>query len=367
MSVIDNEDQKTLAETVRRFVAERSPLSKVREVITSDKPYDEAVWNQLAELGLASLIIPEEFGGAGATLADLVAALRELGYGLVPSPLIASAVLAAGTLLGLDDEEAKQKYLPEIASGELIATLAVSEPGKEAWIGAKPSVTATGDSLTGVKQAVVNGAQAGVFLVHASNGAGTGIYLVEAGASGLTVEADENLDHIRSTARLTFSNTPARLLAGDAAAALDKVADLANVVIAAEQSGATKRALEITTEYAKIRYSFGLPIGSYQGVKHKLADIYTDWALVDASVRVAVEAIDAGAADASIAATSARVLSSPAYVNAGKQAMLLHGGIGFTWEHDAHFFYKNAIGDNVLFGGPTYQQARLADKLGVTA
>ncbi|MEV5411082.1 acyl-CoA dehydrogenase family protein [Thermopolyspora sp. NPDC052614] len=368
MALIDNEDQRALAASVRRLVADRTPLSRVREVIAGDQAYDAEVWQGLVDLGLAGLTIPEEYGGAGGTQADLAAALRVLGAALVPSPLLASTVLAANTLLYLQDEAAKKKWLPRIAEGRAVATLAASEDDGAAWITPPATVASPrGDGyvLNGAKRAVLNAADAAIILVHATDADGEGVYLVEAGADGLGITVEDTIDLTRSTASLTFADTPAVRVEGDASAALDRVADLVNLAVAAEQSGAIKRVLDVTVEYAKIRYSFGQPIGSYQGVKHKLADIYSDWALVDATVRRAVEAIDAGHDDGPAAATSARVLSSPAYLNAGKQMIMLHGGIGFTWEHDAHLYYKNAVGGAALLGCQTYQRRRLADQLGI--
>jgi alkylation response protein AidB-like acyl-CoA dehydrogenase len=369
VSLIFTDDQKSLAQTVKRFVTDRTPLPKVREVIAGDQAYDPKTWAQLAgDLGLAGLTVPEEYGGAGATHADLSAALRELGAGLVPSPLVA-CVLAAGTLLALDDEPVKRELLPQLAEGGIVGTLAVSEPGNRQWIPASPATSAlhagSGITLSGVKEAVLNGAEADVLLVQAAGPDGIGVYLVRGSAEGLTVTRNEALDPTRSVATVTFEGTPAVLVAGDAAAALDRAADLANLAIASEQAGAMLACLTMTTEYAKIRYSFGQPIGAYQGVKHKLADMYTTWALCDAALREATRAADEEPEKLGAAAAAARVLVSPGYVTAAKNTMLLHGGIGFTWEHDAHFFYKNAIAGNVLAGDADYQLDRLAGKLGV--
>ncbi|MFI7611440.1 acyl-CoA dehydrogenase family protein [Nonomuraea terrae] len=369
MSLIFTDDQKSLAQTVKRFVADRTPLPKVREVIGGDRSYDPEVWAGLAgTLGLAGLTIPEEYGGAGATHADLSAALRELGAGLVPSPLLA-CVLAAGTLVALGDEEVKRKLLPRLAEGHVVGTLAVSEPGNRQWIPARPATSAVrsggGFALSGTKVAVLNGAEAEVLLVQAAGHEGTGVYLVERPADGLTVTKDDGVDPTRGTATVTFDGTAARLVAGDAAAALDHVTDLANLAIASEQSGAMGACLAMTTEFAKIRYTFGQPIGAYQGVKHKLADMYNLWALSDAALREATRAADEEPAKLGAAAAAARALTSHGYLASAKNTMLLHGGIGFTWEHDAHFFYKNAIAGNVLAGDADYQLDRLADKLGI--
>ncbi|MGY1752474.1 acyl-CoA dehydrogenase family protein [Blastococcus sp. SYSU D01042] len=362
MTLIDTDDQRDLASSVKRFVSGQAPMSAVRETIGSDASFDPAVWRRLSqELGIAGLAIPEEHGGAGASWSDLVVAVRALGAGLVPTPLLATSVLAAGTLLALDDEDAKSTWLPRFAEGTAVGTLAVSEPGGRDWAVSGSACVVDDGTLTGTKTAVLNAAEADVLLVATADG----IFLVEKDAPGLTITPVESLDLTRGIATVQLDGTPGRLLAGDAAAALEQVVDLANLVLAAEQAAATKACLDMTTEYAKIRYSFGQPIGIYQGVKHPLADIYTNWALTDAAVRKASESLAEGSPTASLDAAVARHLASSGYIEAAKQTMLLHGGIGFTWEHDAHLYYRNAITGNVLLGGPAFQQDRIAAKLGV--
>ncbi|KEA65896.1 hypothetical protein BA37_04039 [Mycobacterium tuberculosis NRITLD18] len=275
--------------------------------------------------------------------------------------MLATSVLATGTLLALDDEEARREWLPRFAEGTAIGTLAVSEGPRREWPVADSTCTVADGTITGTKTSVLNAAEADVLLVTTAEG----IFLVEKDAPGLTVTPADSLDLTRGIATVSLERTPGRLLSGDAATAIDTVADLANLALAAEQAAATKACLDMTTEFAKIRYSFGQPIGIYQGVKHPLADIYTDWALTDASVRKASESLALGSPTASLDAASARLLASSGYVEAAKMTMLLHGGIGFTWEHDAHLYYRNAITGNVLLGGPTAQQDRVAEKLGV--
>ena len=369
MTLIDNEARTALADSVRRLVADQTSTSRGREIVLGPDPYDPKLWTHLINLGLVGLTIPERYKGSGGSCGDLAAVFRELGAGLVPSPLLATTVLAGTTLLALDDEGARSTWLPRIASGEVIAALAVSEPGTREWIASVPATRATRREqqwlLNGVKRAVINGPQTGIILVSAEHDSGVGVFLVEAEAPGLVVTAENNVDLVRSSAAVRLSDTPSVLVDGDAAAALDTVADLANVAVAAEQVGAMRSINQLTVDYAKLRYSFGLPIGSYQGVKHKLANLCTQWRLVDAALRRAVEAMEAGQSDASALATAARVLSSPAYVDAAKSAMLLHGGIGYTWEHQAHLFYKNAIGDSIICGDAHYQVDRLATKLGL--
>jgi alkylation response protein AidB-like acyl-CoA dehydrogenase len=366
MSLTLTAEEQSLRDSVRRFVAERSPISAIRELIAAGEPFDTGVWKQLtAQLGLAGLIIPEEYGGADAGYSALSVALTELGAGLVPSPLLASAVLAAGALLRLEDDAARHELLPGIASGELIATLALTgaPAGYVRAAGGGPA------RLTGELAPVLNGAQADVLLVPAVGGAagddGVAIYLVEAGASGLSRVALTTADPTRALARIVLDDTPARVLSGDAAAALAVAGDLANLALAAEQSGAMAACLAMTTDYAKLRVAFGQPIGAFQGVKHRLADMEVAWELAHAALRAAATSADEEPGSFSAAASVARVMTSGPYFTAAADTIQLHGGIGFTWEHDAHLYYKNALSGKVLLGGGGEQLDRLAATLGV--
>jgi alkylation response protein AidB-like acyl-CoA dehydrogenase len=362
MALILTDEEQALADSVRRFVADRSPLTSLRQLIASGEPYDPDVWKQMsAQLGLAGLSIPESYGGVGAGHSALSVALTELGAGLVASPLLAS-VLAAEVLLRLDDEAARTELLPRIAAGELIVTLALaSEAGGH--------VTASGSgadvTLTGSASPVLNGAEAGVLLVPAQADGGTVICLVDGAAAGLTRTRLTAVDHSRSLARIALAGTPARVIAGDAAAALAAARDLANLALASESAGAMKACLDMTSNYAKIRVAFGQPIGAFQAVKHRLADMEKSWELGNAAVRDAARAGDAQPDRFSVAASVARVLLASAYAEAAVDTVQLHGGIGFTWEHDAHLYYKNGLSNKVLLGGPGDQLDRLADSLGI--
>jgi len=350
MALILTSEEEQLRDSVRRFVADRSPLPRLRELMSSGQPYDAAAWKQLsAQLGLAGLIIPDKYGGAEAGYAALSVALTELGAGLVPSPLLA-VTLAAGTIARLGDEAAEASLLPGIASGELIVTLAAPSPG---------TVRASGEALTGEVAPVLNGGQAHVLLVPALADGATVIFAVDADAAGLDVTPLTSLDHSRSVARVRLNGTPGRRLSGDATAALGFAADLANLALAAEQLGCMGACLAMTIEYAKIRVAFGQPIGAFQGVKHRLADTRTAWELAHAALRDAARAADERPRDFPVAASVARVMISAPYVAAATATIQLHGGIGFTWEHDAHLYYKNAVSQQALFGGPGEQLDRL--------
>jgi alkylation response protein AidB-like acyl-CoA dehydrogenase len=363
MALILNDDELALADSVRKFVADRSPLTSLRGLIASGEPFDAEVWKQLSsQLGLAGLAIPEEFGGAGAGVSALSVALTELGAGLVASPLLA-CVLAAEVLVRLDDEAARAGLLPKLADGSLIATVAMASRA-----GGQVTASGTGAevTLTGSVSPVLNGTEADVLLVPATAGDGSvAVYLVEAGAGGLTRTRLTAVDHSRSLARLQLSGTPGRALAGDGTAALAAAADLANLALASESAGAMKACLEMTAAYARIRVAFGQPIGAFQAVKHRLADMEKSWELGNAALRDAARAGDEDPARFSVAASVARVLLAGAYAEASVDTVHLHGGIGFTWEHDAHLYYKNGLSNKVLLGGPGDQLDRLADSLGI--
>jgi alkylation response protein AidB-like acyl-CoA dehydrogenase len=362
MALILTDEEQALADSVRKFVADRSPLTSLRQLIASGEPYDPDVWKQMtAQLGLAALGIPESYGGVGAGYSALSVALTELGAGLVASPLLASA-LAAEVLLRLDDEAARTKLLPRIAAGELIATLALASEA-----GGHVTASGSGDNVTlsGTVSPVLNGAEAGVLLVPAEADGSTVIYLVDAAAAGLTRTRLTAVDHSRSLARIALAGTSARALAGDGAAALAAARDLANLALASESAGAMKACLDMTSSYARIRVAFGQPIGAFQAVKHRLADMEKSWELGNAALRDAARAGDAEPARFSVAASVARVLLASAYAEAAVDTVQLHGGIGFTWEHDAHLYYKNGLSNKVLLGGPGEQLDQLADSLGI--
>jgi alkylation response protein AidB-like acyl-CoA dehydrogenase len=265
-------------------------------------------------------------------------------------------------LLRLGDDAANNELLPKIAGGELIATLAVASSA-----GGRVTASGAGDglALSGTVSPVLNGAEADVLLVPAETADGTVICLVAGAADGLTRTRLTAVDHSRSLARIALADTPGRALAGDAAAALAAAADLANLALAAESAGAMKACLDMTSAYARIRVAFGQPIGAFQAVKHRLADMEEAWELGNAALRDAARAGDEKPERFSVAASVARVMLASAYADAAVDTVQLHGGIGFTWEHDAHLYYKNGLSNKVLLGGPGDQLDRLADSLGI--
>lgn len=370
MQLVLDSEQRELRSAVRKFLLDQSPPEKVRAAMVSEPGYDRELWRRLAgELGLIGLVVPEEYGGSGAGQVERAIVLEELGRALVPGPFLASAVLAVDSLLACDDAAARAELLPALAAGERIGTLAVAE-GSGGWDPSGGATTATerdgGWRLDGEKTLVLSGDVADLVLVYAATPAGPGWFAVDGSAAGLERTTWKSLDPTRRLARLRFAGTPARPLASaDPAAALALVADLAAVALAAEQLGGLERAMELTVDYAKVRVQFGRPIGSYQAVKHGCADMYSAWEHGVSVVRYAAWAADHDRAELPVAAELAQTYLGPAYFAVATDMVQFHGGIGYTWEHDAHLYYKRAKSSELLLGSPARHRARLADRLGV--
>ena len=338
---------------------------------TSRRRQKFAVWSQMAnQLGLQALTIPEEFGGAGFGYVELVVVLEEMGRALVCAPYFASVALAANALLSSGDDAAKAEYLPGIASGETIATLAYTEPsGRWDIEGIELAATKSGDgwSLTGVKSYVLDGHTASLILVAARTAAGISLFAVDGEASGLTRTALATMDQTRKQAKLEFEGVAGRLIGedGDAGPVLQKTLDLAAVALAAEQVGGAQRVLEMSVEYAKTRIQFGRPIGSFQAIKHKCADMLLE---VESAKSAAYYAGWAAAEDNDelpVTACLAKAYCSEAYFHAAAENIQIHGGIGFTWEHDAHLYFKRAKSSELILGDPAYHRELLAQRIGI--
>ncbi|WP_026416793.1 acyl-CoA dehydrogenase family protein [Actinomadura oligospora] len=360
MRLIPTEEQRELAATVRSFLADRAPMARVREIAESDEPYDRTAWTRLSsELGLAGLAVPEAHGGSGAGFGEVAVVLEELGAALTPVPYLSAAV-AASLLVALDAKD----LLPGVASGETVAVVAL--PDGEPPVG---RIVDRGEwVLEGVVERVPDGPSADLLLVVASTGEGRrGVFAVAADAPGLVLTPLTTFDLTRPQARAELGGVPARLLgASDAGAVIDRTVDVASVLLAAEQLGGMRRCLDVIVEYAKLRVQFGRFVGSFQGVKHKLADMHCVLEQAESVVRYAVWAADEAPDELPEAAAFAASFMGRAYFQVAKDHLLLHGGIGFTWEHDAHLYYKRAKADEVMLGPPRAHRARLAEALGLT-
>jgi len=371
MNFAFSDEQEELRSAVRRFLAEKSPESEVRRLMDTSEGYDPAVWNQMAEqLGLQSLTIPEEFGGSGFTYVELVVVLEEMGAALLCAPFFSSVVLAANALLTSGDDNAKKAYLPGIASGETIATLAITEDnGKWDFSGIELAATPSSDGwvLNGHKMFVLDGHVADLIVVAARTAKGVSLFAVPGDAAGLTRAALPTMDQTRKQARLEFADVPATLIGtdGGAEAGLAKTLDLAAVALAAEQVGGAQHVLDASVEYAKTRIQFGRPIGSFQAIKHKCADMLLE---VESAKSAAYYAAWAAAEDSDelpVVASLCKSYCSEAYFHAAAENIQIHGGIGFTWEHPAHLYFKRAKSSELLFGDPAYHRELLAQRIGI--
>ncbi|MCL2395224.1 MAG: acyl-CoA dehydrogenase, partial [Acidimicrobiaceae bacterium] len=291
----------------------------------------------------------------------------EMGRALLCAPFFSSVGLAANLLLSVDDEAARSDYLPGIAAGDTIATVALAESSGR-WDEEGIQLTASPDgALTGEKRYVLDGHLADLILVPARTPAGISIFAVERGAAGLTTTSVKTMDETRKQARVSFEATPSRLLGADGAGwpAVSKMLDLAAVALAAEQVGGASRVLEMAVQYAKDRVQFGRPIGSFQAIKHKCADMLVEVESARSALYYAAWAAGAGDAELPAVASLAKSYCSEAYFHAAAQNIQIHGGIGFTWEHPAHLYFKRAKSSELLFGDPAYHRELLAQRVGI--
>ena len=371
MNFAFTEEQDELRSTIRAFMEAKSSEKAVREQMETDTGFDADVWTQMAEqMGLQGLHIPEEYGGSGFGYVELGIVLEEMGRALLCAPFFSSVVLAANTLLHSGDEAAKAAHLPGIAAGQTIATLAYTEPsGKWDEAGITMAASGSGDSytLSGTKSFVIDGAVADLIIVAARTNAGVSLFSVAGDASGLTRTALSTMDQTRRQARLDFDNTPATLIGTDGAGwdILSTVLDLAAVSLAAEQVGGAQFVLEMAVQYAKDRVQFGRPIGSFQAIKHKCADMLLE---VESAKSAAYYGLWCAAEmndELPSVASLAKAYCSEAYFHATAENIQIHGGIGFTWEHPAHLYFKRAKSSELLFGDPTYHREQLAQRIGI--
>ena len=375
MKLAYSTEQRELRESVRRFLADRMPLPRVRELMESADGSDARVWSYAgSQLGLQGIAIPEQYGGAGFTFVEQAIVLEELGAALYPGPYLASAVLAAAALLASSDEGAKRDLLPGIASGEMVAALAFTEDNGS-WEPDAISLTATRDGdawvLDGHKSFVLDGHVADLVLAVARTGEGLSLFGIDAATAGnsggLERRELQALDQTRRLGRLEFSAVPARLIGtpGEGRGILERALDVAAVALAAEQLGGAQRALDMAVEYAKIRHQFGRPIGSFQAIKHRCADLLLEVESLRSAVAYAAAAVAEDSAEVPVVAALVKALASDTYFHVAAENIQIHGGIGFTWEHDAHLYFKRAAASQLFLGDAAYHRERLADRIGL--
>ena len=364
-----SDDQKQLRDQARKFLAEKSSPKAVRTVLDGKAPYDRELWQGLAEMGFLGVAIPEEYGGAGAGHLELCVIAEEMGRALAPVPFSSTVYLAAEALLLAGSDAQKRKWLPAIASGEAIGTLALFE-GK-----GRPSATgiqlaASGGVLDGSKKPVPDGAIADFAVVAARTGSSgrdsdISLFLVELKGGGVEARSLTNLDPTRGQAELTFNNCKAEPLgaAGEGWGIVSQVLDRAAVLVAFEQVGGADRALEMGRDYALDRIAFGRPIGSFQAVKHMLADMYVAATLARSNCYYGAWALSTNAAELPEAAATARISATQAFQHCARNNIQVHGGMGFTWEFDCHMYYRRANALALGLGSLSYWEDRLIETM----
>lgn len=376
MNFAFTEEQELLRETARRFLDDKVPSEVVRKLMESHDGYDPAHWSEVAQMGWQAMAIPEKYGGAGFSFLETIVLMEEMGRSLIPIPFLSTVILSSNLLLELGSEEQKKAYLPAIAAGESVWAMALTEPaGRWDAAGVEATATPQGDgwTISGTKSYVVDGHVADHLLIVARTGEQTSelsVFIVDADATGLQATKVESMDQTRSLAQVVLEAVEvegAALVgpAGEAWPAIETVLDIAAVALAAEQVGGAQTCLDMAVEYAKVRIQFGRPIGSFQAIKHKCADMLVQVESAKSAAYYAGWATAERNEEFAIVAPLAKSYCSEAYFMCAAENIQIHGGIGFTWEHDAHLYFKRAKSSELMFGDPTYHRSRLADRIGL--
>ncbi|PSM39037.1 acyl-CoA dehydrogenase [Streptomyces dioscori] len=369
---VDEPDElRDLRSTLHRMLAATAPESVVREHLDSPEGFDRSAWTRLAtEIGVQGLAVAEEYGGAGCGMRELAVAGEELGHSLFPGPFLSTVLLSATLIARSRDDAAMRALLPRIADGSLVCTLALPQHGA-GWGADATTVTAVADAgtwtLTGRIDSVLDGQVADVILVPARHDGVISVFRVDANSPAVEVRPVLAMDQTRRFAHVGLTSSPAVRIGapGSARQLLADAGSVGSVGLAADQLGGARRMLEVTTAYARTRYQFGRPIGSFQAVKHALANMLISTELARAALDDAVRAVDANAPNLDTAVGVANIVCSEAYYDVAATAIQLHGGLGFTWEHSAHLYFKRATADRVLLGTPAHHARHLAEALGL--
>ncbi|HEV2301753.1 MAG TPA: acyl-CoA dehydrogenase family protein [Stellaceae bacterium] len=374
MDIGFSEEQELLRDSARKFLEAECPTSFVRARMAEPGAVTPEFWAKLAGQGWLGILFPEEFGGSGLGMVDLIVLLEEMGRAVMPGPYFSTAILGGAAILEAGSRAQKTEFLPKIAAGELKATLALAE-AEARWdargirLAARPE--GSGWRLSGEKLFVPDAHLADVIVVAARTREGSmaedgvSLFLVARGAAGLSIKPLPTIDETRKSCAVRLAGValgPEALLgeAGRGWAALARVLDRAVVALSAEMCGGAERVLMMTTEYAKIRIAFDKPIGSYQGVKHKAADMLVDVENAKSLTYYAAWALDEGEAEAPLAAAMAKAQASDAARRVAAAGIQLHGGIGMTWEHDLHLYLKRAKANEIAFGDAAWHRERAA-------
>jgi acyl-CoA dehydrogenase len=334
-----SDDQKTYRATVRRYLSDKCPLAVARRVLDGDATHAVDVWAGLADLGCLAAAIPEAYGGLGLGPLEVCVAAEELGRACAPVPFASSVYLASEAILRFGTDAQKRAWLPRLASGDVVGTVAVAE-GASPLVEGKSKVSFNKGVLQGLKLPVADGEAAGVAVVLA----GQSLVLVDLAQAAVTRARVQTIDPTRKHAQLTFNAARAELLgaSGEGFQQLGAVYNAAAVYLAFEQIGGAEAALYMARDYALERFAFGKAIGAQQAIKHKLADMYIKLELARSNAFYGAMMLTSGGADLPVAAAAARVAGSDAYIFAAQECVQTHGGIGYTWDADPHLHYRRA-------------------------
>ena len=362
-------EQLQLRNEARRYLADKCPTSVARAVLEGSGSYDKALWAGLAEMGFLGAAIPEEYGGLGLGYLELCVIAEELGRAIAPVPVSSSIFLVAEILKAAGTEAQKQAWLPKLASGEVIGTLAAIE----GMGGGRPSTIKAqviGGVLTGDKSPVLDGDIANLAVVLARHApgrdeAGLSLYLVDLSGTGIERTVLETIDPSRSQASLSFKGAKAERIGaeGEGWRIYEEALDRAAILTGFEQIGGADRALEMARDYALQRFAFGRAIGSFQAIKHMLADMYVSATLARSNGYFGAYALSTGSADLGEAAATVRVSATKAFQHCAKNNIQVHGGMGFTWAMDCHLFYRRSNLLALTLGGQNEWEDKLIDRL----
>ncbi len=369
MNLDFSDDQKALQDQVRRFLSDKCPPAAVRAILEGPEPYDRKLYAGLAELGVLGVTIPEAYGGMGLSHLELCLIAEELGRVIAPVPVASSIYLAAEFLLQAGSEAQKSRWLPKLASGEAVGTFALVE-GLGRADADKIHASVQSGRLSGVKSPIPDGDAADFAIVAARSGPGRGksaisLFIVELTGPGVTRETLTTIDPSRNYTKLSFDNAPAELLGteGDGWHIATLVQDRAAILMAFEQLGGADRALEMARDYALERMAFGRPIGSFQAIKHLLADMYVSATLARSNCYYGAWALASNTSELPVAAATARVSATQAFQHCAKNNIQTHGGMGFTWAFDCHLYYRRSNALALALGSLSTWEDLLIERL----
>jgi alkylation response protein AidB-like acyl-CoA dehydrogenase len=376
MEFILNEEQEMLKTMARDFLENESPKTFVRQMVEDEVGHSPELWKKVAEVGWLGLVFPEEYGGAGMSFRDLTILCEEMGRAMMPGPFFSTVLLVGVPILEAGTEEQKQEFLPKMANGDLVCTLAVLEEDGDFWPdGVQIKAVQRGDDyiVSGTKLFVPDAKAADYILVAArtrraeSHGDGISLFMVDTSEWGVYITPLTTMDETRKQYELMLNRVavPARHMIGELHQGwpvLESMALKARAALCAEMVGGGEWVLETTVNYAKDRIAFGVPIGSFQSIKHKCADMYSELEYARSLMEWAVEAVKDGSRNASTAVSMAKSYCGDAYKYACGEGIQIHGGIGFTWDHDMHLYFKRSRADDTAFGDANYHRALLAKR-----